>query len=219
PRMADLPPIRVVHPDGKAEVAAAAAAGANGHKNGEGHGLEAAANGFKPYLRNDKGARPWAIPGTAGLEHRIGGLEKADVTGNVDYSPVNHHKMVMNRVNKVAGIANHIPLQDVEGPPSGTVLVLSWGGTFGAVRSAVNKALEQGKSVAHAHLRYMNPFPKNLGVILKSYDKVLIPELNTGQLRLLIRGNFLVDAIGFNKIQGKPFLVHEIEQQIDNLLK
>ena len=219
PRMADLPPIRVVHPDGKAELAAAAAASANGHKNGEGHNLEAAANGFKPYLRNDKGARPWAIPGTPGLEHRIGGLEKADVTGNVDYSPANHHKMVMNRVNKVAGIANHIPLQDVEGPPSGSVLVLSWGGTFGAVRSAVHKAIEQGKSVAHAHLRYMNPFPKNLGVILKSYDKVLIPELNTGQLRLLIRGNYLVDAIGFNKIQGKPFLVHEIEQQIDNLLK
>jgi 2-oxoglutarate ferredoxin oxidoreductase subunit alpha len=214
PRMADLPPIKVVHPDGKAEAAAAAAS--NGHQNGHG---EAAANGFKPYLRNEKGARPWAIPGTPGLEHRIGGLEKADITGNVDYSPTNHHKMVMNRVNKVAGIANYIPLQEVLGPATGKVLVVSWGGTFGAVRSAVQRAIEQGKSVAHTHLRYMNPFPRNLGSILKSYEKVLIPELNTGQLRLLIRGNFLVDAVGYNKIQGKPFLVHELVAQIDNLLK
>ncbi len=215
PRMADLPPIVVNHPDGKAELAAAAA----GHKNGDDHNGDAASFGFKPYLRNEKGARPWAIPGTAGLEHRIGGLEKADITGNVDYSPLNHHKMVMNRVNKIAGIANYIPLQDVEGPAKGKVLVLSWGGTFGAVRSAVHRAQELGKSVAHAHLRYLNPFPKNLRDILKSYEKVLIPELNTGQLSLLIRGNFLVDAIGYNKIQGKPFLVHEIVQQIDNLLK
>jgi 2-oxoglutarate ferredoxin oxidoreductase subunit alpha len=217
PHMADLPPIRVIHPDGKAEAARAAAT--NGQHHDENHNGEAAANGFKPYLRNEKGARPWAIPGTAGLEHRIGGLEKADITGNVDYSPANHHKMVMNRVNKVAGIANHIPLQEVEGPPRGKLLVVSWGGTFGAVRSAVQKVLEQGKPVAHAHLRYMNPFPKNLGTILKSYDKVLIPELNTGQLRLLIRGNFLVDAVGYNKVQGKPFLVHELVQQIENLLK
>jgi len=216
PRMADLPPIKIEHPDGKAESAAAAAT--NGHKNGDNHNGDAAANGFKPYLRNDKGARPWAIPGTAGLEHRIGGLEKADITGNVDYSPLNHHQMVMNRVNKVAGIANHIPLQDVEGPSTGKVLVLSWGGTFGAVRSAVQRVIEQGKPVAHAHLRYMNPYPRNLGQILKNYDKILIPELNTGQLRLLIRGTFLVDAVGFNKIQGKPFLVHEIVQQINNLL-
>jgi 2-oxoglutarate ferredoxin oxidoreductase subunit alpha len=215
PRMADLPPIKVVHPDGKAEAAVAAA---NGHQHTEGHNGDAAANGFKPYLRNEKGARPWAIPGTAGLEHRIGGLEKADVTGNVDYSPANHHRMVMNRVNKVAGIANHIPLQDVEGLPSGKVLVISWGGTFGAVRSAVQRVLQQGKPVAHAHIRYMNPFPRNLGDIIKNYDKVLIPELNTGQLRLLIRGNFLVDAVGYNKIQGKPFLVHEVVQQIDSLL-
>ena len=125
--------------------------------------------------------------------------------------------MVMNRVNKVANIANYIPLQEVEGPAKGKLLVVSWGGTFGAVRSAVHRAQEQGKSVAHCHLRYMNPFPKNLGDILKSYDKVLIPELNTGQLSLLIRGKFLVDAIGYNKVQGKPFLVHELVQQIENL--
>lgn len=215
PKMSDLPPIKVFHPE--AAKADTTVPTANGHAHADENG-EAASNGFKPYLRDDKGARPWAIPGTPGLEHRIGGLEKADVTGNVDYSPTNHHKMVMNRCNKVAGIANHIPLQDVEGPSTGKLLVLSWGGTFGAVRSACNRCIEQGKSVAHAHLRYMNPFPRNLGEIIQSYDKVLIPELNTGQLRMLIRAGFLVDAVGFNKIQGKPFLVHEIVQQIDNLL-
>ena len=155
-------------------------------------------------------ARPWAIPGTPGLEHRIGGIEKKENTGNIDYAPDNHHKMVMSRMNKVAGIANHIPLQTIEGPEKGKLLVLSWGGTFGAVRTAVHHALAAGKSVAHAHLRYMNPFPRNLETLLKNYEKVLIPELNTGQLRLLIRGNFLVDALGLNKIAGKPFLVVEL---------
>src|SRR5262249_22445653 len=148
-----------------------------------------------------------------------GGLEKSDVTGNVDYSAPNHHKMVMNRVNKVAGIANHIPLQDVEGPESGKVLVLSWGGTFGAVRTAVQDCIAAKKSVDHAHLRYMNPFPRNLGEIIKRYDKVLIPELNTGQLLFLIRAKYLVAAVGYNKIQGKPFLVNEIVKQIDGLLE
>jgi 2-oxoglutarate ferredoxin oxidoreductase subunit alpha len=127
--------------------------------------------------------------------------------------------MVMNRCNKVAGIANHIPLQEVEGPASGKLLVLSWGGTFGAVRTAVENCIAQGKSVAHAHLRYMNPFPRNLGEIVKSYEKVLIPELNTGQLRLLIRAKYLVDAQGYNKIQGKPFLVHELVRKIDEALE
>ncbi len=127
--------------------------------------------------------------------------------------------MVMNRVNKVAGIANYIPLQEVDGPQSGKLLVLSWGGTYGAVRTAVHNCVEQGKSVAHAHLRYMNPFPKNLGEIVKRYEKVLIPELNTGQLRLLIRARFLVDAQGYNKIQGKPFLVHELVGKIDEMLE
>jgi 2-oxoglutarate ferredoxin oxidoreductase subunit alpha len=164
-------------------------------------------------------ARPWAIPGTPGLEHRIGGLEKSDVTGNVDYSPGNHHKMVMNRVNKVAGIANYIPLQEVEGPPSGKLLVISWGGTYGAVRTAVQNCVADGKSVAHTHLRYMNPFPRNLGEILNRYEKVLIPELNTGQLRILIRAKYLVDAQGYNKVQGKPFLVHEIVRKIDETLE
>jgi 2-oxoglutarate ferredoxin oxidoreductase subunit alpha len=208
PRFADLHPIHVTHPAGKQGHFAT-----NGDGNGEGEPE------FHPYERNEKMARPWAIPGTPGLEHRIGGLEKADVTGNVDYSPANHHKMVMNRVNKVAGIANYIPPQEVEGPASGKLLVLSWGGTFGAVRTAVETCIAAGKSVAHAHLRYMNPFPKNLGEIVKRYEKVLIPELNTGQLRLLIRAKYLVDAQGYNKIQGKPFLVHEIVHKIDELLE
>jgi 2-oxoglutarate ferredoxin oxidoreductase subunit alpha len=206
PKFADLKPIHIEHPAGKA-----------GHWGGEENGESEPE--FLAYQRNDKGARPWAIPGTPGLEHRIGGLEKSDITGNVDYSPGNHHKMVMNRINKVAGIANHIPLQEVEGPSSGKVLVISWGGTYGAVRTAVHSSVTAGKPVAHAHLRYMNPFPRNLGEIIKRYDKVLIPELNSGQLRLLIRGNFLVDAVGYNKIQGKPFLVNEIVQKIDELLE
>ncbi len=201
----------MVHPQGRTA----------GHFSGEGNG-EGNGNGepeFLPYKRNEKMARPWAIPGTPGLEHRIGGLEKADITGNVDYSPANHHKMVMNRVNKVAGIANYIPLQEVLGAESGKVLVLSWGGTFGAVRTAVQGCVEQGKSVAHAHLRYMNPFPRNLGEIIKRYDKVLIPELNSGQLSLLIRAKFLIDAKGLNKIQGKPFVVHEIVSKVDEVLE
>lgn len=207
PKISELKPVKVVHPPGKATN------GSHDGVNGEGE------NGFMPYARNEKLARPWAIPGTPGLEHRVGGLEKSDVTGNVDYSPSNHHHMVMTRVNKVAGIANYIPLQEVEGPESGDLLVLSWGGTCGAVRTAVQTALGLGKSVAHCHLRYMNPFPRNLGEILKKYKKVLIPELNTGQLRLLIRAKFLVDAVGFNKIQGKPFLVNEIVEKIDAMLE
>ena len=213
PKFAELPPIHVQHataPNGKP---------VNGTGNGHGHGHGNAEADFLPYLRNEKGARPWAIPGTPGLEHRIGGIEKAENTGNIDYSPANHHKMVMNRQNKVAGIANYIPPQDVEGPPKGKLLVLSWGGTFGAVRTAVQQCLAAGHSVAHAHLRYMNPFPRNLSDIVKHYDKVLIPELNTGHLRLLIRANFLVDAIGFNKIAGKPFLVHELVEKINQVLE
>jgi 2-oxoglutarate ferredoxin oxidoreductase subunit alpha len=209
PRFADLKPIRVVHPAGGRSGQFAT----DGSGNGEGQ------HEYLPYQRNEKLARPWAIPGTPGLEHRIGGLEKSDITGNVDYSPANHHKMVMNRVNKVAGIANYIPPQVVEGPQSGELLVISWGGTYGAVRTAVHNCVEQGKSVAHAHLRYMNPFPKNLGEIVSRYKKVLIPELNTGQLRLLIRAKFLVDAQGYNKIQGKPFLVHELVAKIDEMLE
>ena len=215
PKYADLPPIKVQHPAGtgsQTEFGNQKHADANGHGNGE-------ASHFLPYLRNEKGARPWAIPGTPGLEHRIGGIEKAENTGNIDYAPANHHKMVMNRQNKVAGIANYIPLQEVEGPDKAKLLVLSWGGTCGAVRTGVQQARAAGRSVAHAHLRYMNPFPRNLGDVVKRYEKILIPELNTGQLRLLVRGKYLVDAVGLNKIAGKPFLVHEIVDEINRLLE
>ncbi len=216
PKYADLPPFKVVHPAGRTPEVASTSPVSSG--NGEAHHGHGESNSYKPYVRNEKGARPWAIPGTPGLEHRIGGIEKQENTGNVNYEPLNHHKMTMTRAGKVAGIANWIPLQEVEGPEKGKLLVISWGGTFGAVRTAVHTCNAHGKSVAHAHLRYMNPFPRNLGDIVKRYEKVLIPELNNGQLRMLIRANFLVDAQGFNKIQGKPFLVSELVQKIEQTL-
>ncbi len=175
---------------------------------------------FRPYARNERLARPWAIPGTPGLMHRIGGLEKQDGTGNVNYEPDNHQKMVHLRAKKVAGIADDIPLQTVDGPEKGKVLVLGWGGTYGALASAVRNLWEAGnKQVAHCHLRYLNPFPRNLGEILTNYDRVLIPELNLGQLRLLIRGQYLVDAVGLNKVKGKPFTVGEVEEAIVRLMR
>ncbi|MCE2812241.1 MAG: 2-oxoacid:acceptor oxidoreductase subunit alpha [Planctomycetaceae bacterium] len=169
---------------------------------------------FKPYLRNELLARPWAIPGTPGLMHRVGGIEKEDGTGNISYDPENHQKMVHIRAQKVANAAKLLPPQDVEGPQSGDLLVVSWGGTYGACLTAVQRAQAAGKSVAHAHLRYLNPFPSNLGEILSRYKKVLIPELNMGQLRMLIRSKYLVDAIGYNKIKGKPFTVSELYDTI-----
>jgi len=175
-------------------------------------------NGFMPYARNERLARPWALPGTPGLMHRIGGLEKQDVTGNVNYEPLNHQHMVDTRARKIAGIADDIPLQEVTGPPKGKVLVLSWGGTYGACATAVQKLLERKKSVAHVHLRYLNPLPRNLGEIIANYERVLIPELNKGQLRLLIRAEYLVNAVGLNKVQGKPFSVTEVVSKIEELL-
>jgi 2-oxoglutarate ferredoxin oxidoreductase subunit alpha len=165
---------------------------------------------FKPYARDERLSRPWALPGTAKLMHRVGGLEKQDITGNVSYDPINHQHMVDLRAAKVAGIAKELPPQTVEGVEKGKLLVLSWGGTYGSCRTAVRQMLQQGKSVAHAHLRYINPFPPNLGDLLKRYERVIIPEWNKGQLRLLIRGVYLVDAIGCNKVQGKPFTVAEL---------
>jgi 2-oxoglutarate ferredoxin oxidoreductase subunit alpha len=178
------------------------------------------ANGktFHPYARNERLARPWAIPGTPGLMHRIGGLEKQDITGNVSYDPINHERMIHLRQRKVAGIAHDVPPQAVDGPESGRLLVLGWGGTYGALATATRQMRQQGESVAHAHLRYLNPFPANLGDLLSRYEQVLIPELNLGQLRLLIRGEFLVDAIGLNKVQGKPFSVGEVVAKISELL-
>lgn len=176
---------------------------------------------FLPYLRDEKLARPWAIPGTPGLEHRIGGLEKQDGTGNVSYDPQNHEKMVHLRARKVAQIAQDIPEQAVFGPSEGDLLLVSWGGTYGACITAVQECLQQGLSVAHVHLRYLNPFPRNLGSLLGNYRRVLVAELNLGQLRMLLRAQFLVDARGYNKVQGRPFtvgeLVEAIHQHVDEL--
>ena len=163
-------------------------------------------------------ARPWAIPGTPGLEHRIGGLEKEDVTGNVSYDPMNHQKMIHLRAAKVAGIAEDISPIEVFGKAQGDVLVVGWGGTYGAITSAVEYMQKQGLSVSSIHIRFLNPFPKNLGTVLKSFKKVLIPELNSGQLALLIRSQFLVDAKSLCKVQGKPFKIQEIVEGIQSLL-
>ncbi len=179
-----------------------------------------AANGepFHPYTRNERLARPWALPGTPGLMYRVGGLEKQDITGDVSYDPENHQKMVNLRARKVAGIAQDIPPQEVEGPESGPLLVVGWGGTFGAIETAVRDARKKGYEVAFAHLRYLNPFPSNLGDILQRYEKVLVPELNMGQLRYMLRSEYLVDAVGLNKVKGKPFASTEIEEKICEML-
>jgi len=174
---------------------------------------------FMPYKRDERLVRPWALPGTPGLEHRIGGLEKEDVTGNVSYDPLNHEQMVRTRAQKIANIANEIPPLSVKGPESGDLLVISWGSTYGAIMAAVERAQRKGLSVACAQLRYLNPMPKNTGEVLRRYKRVLIPELNTGQLRLLLQGRYLVDCVGLNKIQGRPFLVSEIEEKIHELLR
>ncbi|MCH2399559.1 MAG: 2-oxoacid:acceptor oxidoreductase subunit alpha [Pirellulales bacterium] len=173
---------------------------------------------FQPYARNERLARPWALPGTPGLEHRVGGLEKQDVTGNVSYDPDNHQHMTDIRQQKVDNIADDIPEQAVVGPENGELLVVSWGGTFGACTTAVERCQSEGLSVAHAHLRYLNPFPRNLGDLLSRYQRILVPELNMGQLRAILRAKFLVDAEGLNKVQGKPFAVTEIVDKIKTLL-
>ncbi|MCH2116960.1 MAG: 2-oxoacid:acceptor oxidoreductase subunit alpha [Pirellulales bacterium] len=173
---------------------------------------------FMPYRRDERLARPWAIPGTPGLEHRIGGLEKQDVTGNVSYDPLNHQHMTETRDKKVQNIAADIPLQELDGPDQGKLLVVSWGGTYGACATAVHNAQQQGKSVSHCHLRYLNPFPRNLEALLGQFDQLLIPELNQGQLRSILRSQFLIDGHGLNKVQGKPFSVGEITAKIDQML-
>jgi len=173
---------------------------------------------FHPYARNEHGARPWAIPGTPGLRHRIGGLEKSDVYGTVSYAPANHQRMVTLRARKVANVVQDIPDQEVFGAPQGELLVVSWGGTFGAVRTAVERARETGQDVAHAHLRWLNPLPANLGDILRNFRRVLVCELNMGQLLLLLRAHYLVSAIGLHKVQGRPFMVSDITDKIDELL-
>jgi len=174
---------------------------------------------FQPYLRDEKLVRPWAIPGFAGLEHRVGGLEKENVTGNVSYDPENHQTMVRIRQEKIDKIADDIPEQEIDnGPEKGKVLVLGWGSTYGAIKSAVVEVLNEGSLVSHVHLRYVRPFPKNLGQILRNFEHVLIPELNNGQLIKIIRDQFLVDAKGYHKIMGIPFTKHELIDEINKLL-
>lgn len=194
-RMADLERIPVAHPEGP-----------DGRQE------------FQPYARDERLARPWALPGTPGLAHRIGGLEKQDITGSVSYDPDNHQHMVRLRARKIAGIARDLAPQAVEGPEKGRLLVVGWGGTYGALATAVRTLWQRGADVAHAHLRQLNPLPANLGSLLRRYDRVLVPELNCGQLRALLRGEYLVDAAGLNKTTGRPFTVSEVIEAIEPLL-
>jgi 2-oxoglutarate ferredoxin oxidoreductase subunit alpha len=174
------------------------------------------AEGFLPYARDpDTLARPWAIPGTPGLEHRIGGIEKEEGTGNVSYLPQNHARMVELRAQKVARVANDLPLAEVNGPERGELLVVGWGGTHGAITSAVNDAREAGQNVSSLHLRHLNPFPANLGEVLGGFERVLVPELNSGQLCRLLRAEYLTPAESLGKVEGLPFKIAEIRARID----
>jgi 2-oxoglutarate ferredoxin oxidoreductase subunit alpha len=170
---------------------------------------------FLPYLRDEKLARKWAIPGVKGLEHRIGGLEKEHETGNISYDPDNHEFMVKLRAEKIQKIADTIPLQTIDnGPAKGKLLVVGWGSTYGSIKTAVKMALAEGYEVSHAHIRYLQPFPKNLGEVLKNYEQILVPEMNNGQLVRMLRDQFLAPAEGFNKIKGMPFSSEELFQKI-----
>jgi 2-oxoglutarate ferredoxin oxidoreductase subunit alpha len=176
-------------------------------------------NAYLPYKRDpDTLARPWAVPGTPGLEHRVGGLEKQDVTGNINYEPLNHEHMVRIRAAKVAGIVQDIPDIVPAGDDHGDLLIVAWGSTHGAITAAMNAQRAQGRKIGHAHLRHLNPLPANLGDVIKRYKQVLVPELNMGQLLWLLRAKYLVDAIGLNKIQGRPFKQVEVEQKIEEVL-
>lgn len=183
-------------------------------------GLDDGEDKFKPYQRNEKLARPWAIPGTAGLEHRVGGLEKQDITGNVNYEPENHQHMVFTRQAKVDKIADYIPDQKLDsGAAKGKLLVVGWGSTYGAIKSACAELQAEGLSVSHAHIRYIRPFPKNLGDILKNFDQVLVPEINNGQLVKILRDHYFVDAKPYNKIMGVPITKTEMVMKIREMLK
>jgi 2-oxoglutarate ferredoxin oxidoreductase subunit alpha len=174
---------------------------------------------FQPYARdNETLARPWAIPGTPGLEHRIGGLEKEHLTGNISYDPENHDLMVRTRAAKIERIANDIPEQEVDGDPEGDLLVVGWGSTYGTIKHAITNVRAKGMSASFVHLRYLNPFPRNLGEILYKFKHVLVPEINSGQLIRLLRAKYLVPAIGFNKVRGLPLLTEELQEQIESIL-
>ncbi len=177
-------------------------------------------DGFQPYARNEQTlARPWAIPGTPGLEHRIGGLEKEDITGNVSYDPENHDHMIHLRAEKIERIAKDIPRAQVEGDAQGELLVVGWGGTYGAIKTAVARQRQKGQSVSHLHLRYLNPMPENVGEILAKFERILVPEINLGQLVKVLRAKYLVPAKGFNKVRGLPFRSVELEEEIEEILK
>ena len=200
PQVSALPKIVVTHPQAP---------------QGDGNGQTP----FLPYKRDERLVRPWAIPGTPGLEHRIGGLEKEDVTGNVCYDPANHEHMVKIRAQKIANIANDIPLLQVKGPEKGDLLVIGWGGTYGAITTAVDRALRKGLSGGPRPPTLLESHaPEHCRAVLGRYKKILVPELNNGQLRTMLRSTFLVDAIGLNKIQGRPFLVSEIEKKIEQMI-
>ena len=190
PKISDLKTIAVTHPEPR----------------------EDGSDEFLPYERNERLARPWAVPGTKGLTHRLGGLEKEDVTGKVSYDPANHQHMTNTRAAKVARIALDVPEQDINGQPTGDLLVISWGGTYGACTTAVEQLQTEGHAVSHVHLRYINPLPRELGQIIAGFKKVVVPELNMGQLLTVIRATYVVDAIGLNKVEGKPFSVREVVQ-------
>jgi len=173
---------------------------------------------FLAYSRDEKLVRPWAIPGTPGYEHRLGGIEKQDGTGNVSYDPKNHEHMTHTRANKVAMVADNIPLQELEGEESGDLLVISWGGTYGATHMAVKKLREDGKSISLMHLKYINPLPKNTGDIIQNFKKIIVPELNLGQLKDIINAKFGCHAKGYNKMQGLPFKISELEEAFSSEL-
>ena len=205
PDSTKLPKIEITHPTGP---------NSDGW-NGPGHEVgEGAASKYLPYKRDKYLSRPWAIPGTPGLEHRIGGIEKQDTTGNINYEPANHEHMVHTRWQKIENIALTIPDLEVTGDADAELLLIGWGGTYGSIFTAVERAQRKGLKVASAHLRYLNPMPKNTEAVLKRFKKVLVPELNTGQLCWLLRAKYLVDAKGLNKVQGRPFLISEIEEGI-----
>ncbi len=174
--------------------------------------------GFQPYSRDENLARPWATPGTPGLAHRIGGLEKQEITGAVSYDPENHEKMSKIREEKIQKVVESIPDQTVQGPQEGELLIVSWGSSYGAVRTGVEKAQEQGKPVSHSHLRHLFPFPANLGEILSRFNKILVPEMNLGQLSWLLRAHYLIEPLELHKIRGRPFTVKDISERIEEVL-
>jgi len=195
PEISKLPKIEIIHP-------------------------KAGKEPFLPYSRDPETlARPWAKVGTPGLEHRIGGLAKADLTGNVSYDSENNQKMIQLRAEKIRRIANDIPEAEIRGPESGKLLILSWGSTYGGVFQAVSEFESKGIKLSHVHLNYLNPFPKNLGALLSRFEKILVPELNMGQLLFLLRNNFTgINVVGLNKVQGQTFKISEIVEKIKELL-